>query len=157
LHGTDAATANIFRLVPHHKKFLVKQRNDTEIVLRYWEGNQTEIETAVQQAEDDLLGYANCHSYVGVWIFLSKLTERTAELINQGRDTGSELKWARIFQAVPFKLLRDLAHALDDGPSVLGEAHCGGSRNKAFAVSHEQFGLDLVRKIMKLEADGAWR
>lgn len=87
----------------------------------------------------------------------AKQPQRTTELIDEGSDACCEMKGANVFAEVVDESFSNVAHLADDLASHFGEANGGRSWNKAFAFADEEFGVEFVSEIVKLEANGAGR
>src|ERR1700733_2964329 len=69
LHRTDAVTLNLFHRWTNDQKLLVKERDDSKILIGHGQRDQAQIESAIQQASNDL--FCNPHSYSYICIRIS--------------------------------------------------------------------------------------
>src|SRR5437660_9820391 len=146
--------AHFVRGGANDQKLLIEKRNDLEAGFGNGERDKGQIEAAIEQAGNHLLGDANGHANLRVGKALSKLSEGTAQLVDQCRDTGGEMEGANVLGQVVFKSLLDMAHHGDNLFGEFSKALGRRCRNQAFAAAHKEFRLKLISELMQLEADG---
>ena len=126
------------------EKLFVEKWNDFEVSFRNGEGNESEIEAAVEEASDHFFCDADGDADLGVGILLAKFSERAAELVDQSGDTGGEMKRVDVLCEVVDEGLLDVTHHRDDLFSEFGEAERCGSGDETFAASDKKFGVQFV-------------
>ena len=103
----------------------------------YRKRDQRQIEAAVANAADHLLG--GCHR--DVQLDLRKLTaqkpERRAKTVDQRGGSGGEVKGTRIPGGIVDEFLAYLFHTSDDRAGMLSQAQGGWCGNQSLARAHE--------------------
>jgi len=137
------------------EELFIEKRNELELGFGDGKGDERQIEAALEQACDHFFSDADRDTDFGVGKAFAKLAQRRAQLIDEGGDTGGEMKRADVFGDVVFESLLDVAHHGDDLLGEFGETKGSGRGDEAFAATNEKFGAELVGEIVELETDGA--
>src|SRR5579863_596577 len=142
---------------PNDEQLFVEEWDQLQVGLGDGKRNESQVEAPLQQSGDHFFRDAYRHANFRFRIILSKLPQRTAQLVDQRGHAGGEMEWTRIFRQIVFKYLLDVPHHSHDFFCVLREPQCCRRGDQAFSSPHEKVGVKFVSKVMQLQAYGARR
>jgi hypothetical protein len=139
-----------------HQQLFFEQGDGIQVVGGIGQRDQRQVESAVEQARDHLLGGANHDIDDEVRKLFAQLAQRPAQVVDQSGGAGGEVERMPVVHGVAFEFLLDQVELVDHLARAFGQAPRRGSGRQPLARAHEQLGVELRRQAVELQADRPW-